>query len=881
MDKYKNEEEGEVSPFDGLQKNAVLHEAKIFNDQQINARKCIRVITKLLYLLSRGEVFLPREASDVFFGVTKLFQNQDVNLRRMIYLIIKELNVGSDESLIVVSILSKDMTSKIDLFRANSIRVLSKIIDASMLGQIDRFLKQAIVDKNPFIVSSALVSGIHLFRIGPDVIKRWVNEVQEALNNKNKMPQYHALILLYKIKQHDRLAISKVVSALTKNAPKGPLAQCLLIRYICSILVTQSPPDKELLKFIIDCLHNKNFMVMYEAARALCRLPNLAPNQVSPAIAVLQEFATSPVPAQRFAAVRTLSEIVTKYPALVVPCTVDLEHLITDSNRSIATLAITALLKTGQESNVDRLMKSITNFITEISDEFKIVLVEAIKTLCLKFPHKYQTLVNFLSTALRDEGGFEYKKAIVNAMLDVITSIQEAKEEGLEHFCEFIEDCEFSELSVKILYLLGEEGPKTPNPAKYIRFIFNRIILEPAVVRAAAVSSLGKFGVVVPALTQNVCVLLRRCLTDNDDEVRDRVVYYLNLLEGDKKYLESSLREEIPVSLRQLEFSLNAYLKQQQKTPFNIKKHIVDLPPEEKESKEKAAVEEKKSADTATAVASPTPTNGKVSLINPYLEILSSIPDFAAYGPLFKSCKAVQITEEESEYQVSCVKHIFPNHIVFQFNVINNMEDQLLENVTVQMEPSDSSWNQDLIVPEQKLAYQVGGSCFVSFKRPDNKFSSGPIACELKFEVKEVDPSSGDVSADSNEDSYQLEELEVQEKDFVAMSEPLGLVEFKRQWDSYTEDNEVVKKYSLGLDNLQAAVDAVVELIGMQPCEDSGQVPDDKRAHAAILCGTFLGNIPVLCRAGFMLDAKHGVTLKIAVKSQNTHIAGLLASCVR
>jgi coatomer protein complex subunit gamma len=49
------------------------------------------------------------------------------------------------------------MTSTIDPFRANSIRVLAKIMDASMIGGIERFLKQSIVDKNPLIVASTLV----------------------------------------------------------------------------------------------------------------------------------------------------------------------------------------------------------------------------------------------------------------------------------------------------------------------------------------------------------------------------------------------------------------------------------------------------------------------------------------------------------------------------------------------------------------------------------------------------------------------------------------------------------------------------------------------------------------------------------------------------
>ena len=69
-----------------------------------------------------------------------------------------------------------------------------------------------------------------------------------------------------------------------------------------------------------------------------------------------------------------------KHPAAVTACNLDLENLITDVNRSIATLAITTLLKTGSETSVDRLMKQISTFMSEISDEFKIVVVQAIRS---------------------------------------------------------------------------------------------------------------------------------------------------------------------------------------------------------------------------------------------------------------------------------------------------------------------------------------------------------------------------------------------------------------------------------------------------------------------------------------------------------------------
>jgi coatomer protein complex subunit gamma len=57
----------------------------------------------------------------------------------------------------------------------------------------------------------------------------------------------------------------------------------------------------------------------------------------------------------------------------------------------------------------------------------------------------------FLSNSLREEGGFEYKKAIVDSIVTLISAIPDAKEMGLLHLCEFIEDCEFTYLSTQVL----------------------------------------------------------------------------------------------------------------------------------------------------------------------------------------------------------------------------------------------------------------------------------------------------------------------------------------------------------------------------------------------------------------------------------------------
>ncbi|KAL0365507.1 UNVERIFIED_CONTAM: Coatomer subunit gamma-2 [Sesamum angustifolium] len=448
------DEEADYSPFLGIEKGAVLQEARVFHDPQLDARRCSQI-----------------EATEVFFAVTKLFQSKDIGLRRMVYLMIKELSPSADEVIIVTSSLMKDMNSRTDLFRANAIRVLCRITDGTLLAQIERYLKQAIVDKNPVVASAALVSGIHLLQTNPEIVRRWSNEVQEAVQSRAALVQFHALALLHQVIKE---------SGINSQAGERPFYD-----------------------YLEGCLRHKAEVVIFEAARTITELSNVTTRELTPAITVLQLFLSSSKPVLRFSALRTLNKVAMTHPMAVTNCNIDMESLISDQNRSIATLAITTLLKTGNESSVDRLMKQITNFMSDIADEFKIVVVEAIRSLCLKFPLKYRSLMNFLSNILREEGGFEYKKAIVDSIVILIRDIPDAKER----------------IAALILHFLGNEGPKTSDPSKYIRYIYNRVILENATVRASAVSTLAKFGALVDSLKPRIFVLLRRCVFDNDDEV--------------------------------------------------------------------------------------------------------------------------------------------------------------------------------------------------------------------------------------------------------------------------------------------------------------------------------------------------------------------------
>lgn len=917
----KKEEESGLSSYYN-NKTTIIQEARVFNESPISPRKCRALLTRIVYLLYVGETFGTQEATGLFFGTTKLFQHKDSALRQAVYLAIKELATTAEDVIMVTSSIMKDMQPNSEvIYRPNAIRALCRIIDPSMAQGVERFFKAAIVDRNPSISSAALVSAYHLFPAAKDVVKRWVNEAQEAVSAKTSpsffgsastggylgfgassqpsgpqtitsgsyTSQYHALGLLYLIRQQDRMAVTKMIQQLgggktgTGTALKNPMALCMLIRYTAKVMEEDPNMQRPMVELLDGWLRHKSDMVNFEAARVICEMKNVNPPQLTKAISVFQLFLSSPKPVLKFAATRTLAALALSHPTAVATCNVDLESLIADPNRSVATYAITTLLKTGNEASVDRLIKQITGFMSEISDEFKVIIVDAIRSLCLKFPTKHASMLTFLSGVLRDEGGYDFKRAVVEAMFDMIKFIADAKEQALSHLCEFIEDCEFTKLSVRILHLLGMEGPKSPQPARYIRFIYNRVVLENATVRAAAVASLAKFGVnsLDSKLRTSISVLLRRCLDDVDDEVRDRAALYLRVF-TEKPLADTYVKEESVFSLAALESKLVAYVKDPSAStqPFDVS----TVP---KISRSQAAQD---AARPSTLDTIGVPTSKKVSNSPPppsaaekqsaYAQQLADVPEFASYGPVQNSSiTPVQLTESETEYQVTCVKHIFAEHIVFQYNVSNTLPDTVLENVSVIMQPQseDSGLTEDFIILLPSLTAASSPSIvYVSFSKSEH-YPLASFGCTLKFLSKELDPSTGEPEEDGYEDEYQLEEIELGAPDYIVPT----YATFGAEWDRLRSAPSATETFALSaMESLKAACDSIIEVLNMEPLGGS-EAPSSTSVHTLQLSGLVAGGggkVVVRCRMTF--SQGEGVTLELGVRAEKQEACDLVLAAV-
>ncbi|CAK7245355.1 MAG: coatomer subunit gamma [Sporothrix thermara] len=899
-----------------VDRTQVFQEARLFNRSPIQPRQCRILLTKIALLLYTGERFPTTEATELFFGISKLFQNKDASLRQMVHLVIKELAHSAEDIIMVTSTIMKDTGGSGDfIYRPNAIRALCRIIDATTVQSIERVIKTAIVDRSPSVSSAALISSYHLLPIARDVVRRWQSETQEAAANtksssgfslgfssaaatpvnSSSMTQYHAIGLLYQMRMHDKMALVKMVKQFgAAGAVKSPTAVVLLVRLAAQLAEEDPSLRPSMVQLLDGWLRHKSEMVNFEAAKAICDLRDVTDAEVSQAVHVLQLFLTSPRAVTKFAALRILHNFASFKPQAVHVCNPDIELLISNSNRSIATFAITTLLKTGNEASVDRLMKQISGFMSEITDEFKITIVEAIRTLCLKFPSKQAGMLGFLSGILRDEGGYEFKRAVVESMFDLIKFVPDSKEDALAHLCEFIEDCEFTKLAVRILHLLGIEGPKTSQPTKYIRYIYNRVVLENAIVRAAAVTALAKFGVGQkdPEVKKSVQVLLSRCLDDVDDEVRDRATLSLRLMEEPDELSTRFVKNENMFSLSYFEHQLITYVTADDKETFAVPFDISKVPVVTREQAD-AEDRTKKLTATAPTLKAPKlgPTKSSVSSAEAaetasvqaqkYAQELLQIPEMKEFGAVLKSSPVIELTEAETEYVVSVVKHIFKEHIVLQYEVKNTLPDTVLENVSVVATPSDEDEVEEVfILQAERLATDEPGKVYVALRKvggadslPTSNFSN-----VLKFTSKEIDPTTGEPEESGYEDEYEVSEFELAGSDYVI---PTFASNFSHLWEQIGASGEESEE-TLQLSGVKSIADATEQLaktLSLQPLEGT-DIPMSQTTHTLKLLGKTINGGRVVANVRMAFSAKSGVTTKVTVRSEEEGVSALIIAAL-
>ena len=275
-----------------------------------------------------------------------------------------------------------------------------------------------------------------------------------------------------------------------------------------------------------------------------------------------------------------------------------------------------------------------------------------------------------------------------------------------------------------------------------------------------------------------------------------------------------------------------------------------------------------------------------------YAQQLQQIPEIAAYGGVLKSSPIVALTESETEYVVSAVKHIFKEAIVLQFDVKNTLPETVLTDVSVVVTPSEpdedgesggaAPLEEDFIIPIPKLATDAPGTAYVAFKRSGAgpAFAATSFSNSLKFTSREIDPSTGEPEDGGYEDDYQVEDLELTGADYIL---PAFAGSFDNVWaQAHGAETSEEASETLVLGNVKSVADATEQLtraLGMQPLEGT-DVAVSTSTHTLKLFGRTVGGGRVASLVRMAYSAKTGVTVKITARSEESGVAGLVVNSV-
>ena len=94
-----------------------------------------------------------------------------------------------------------------------------------------------------------------------------------------------------------------------------------------------------------------------------------------------------------------------------------------------------------------------------------------------------------------------------------------------------------------------------------------------------------------------------------------------------------------------------------------------------------------------------------------------AIPELASFGRVFRSSAPTELSEEETEYVVRCIKHVMPEHIILQFIIQNTVEDQRLVNCTVAIEGDSQCFEVAGEVAAESIKYGETANAFTVVTR--------------------------------------------------------------------------------------------------------------------------------------------------------------------
>lgn len=878
-----------VSQYYSLTKQDVIIESSCFNDRNFSPRTCQQVLTKLIYLFDKGEKFTEDELSTLFFSITKLFQSEDNNLKRLLYLTIKYMK-DTPSICMITNCVTKDVSSTNPNIKANALRLLPLIIESQNPIQLERNLKLSLVNKSKVIVDAALIACTDIFRVMPDVIKKCSEEIMQILiNSKESTLQYKSFILLQEIKTQDPISLIKLLQTAIDNKHNySSITIMYIIRAVEVFVGTGINSENRLdqksymmfIKFLRDCVDTDNALIKLEAAKVLTALDALDNKTLQPVVEKLSNMLIEENTTIRYSVLKIFNNMIKNPFRVSLFKNYDqIQELISNPNKNIMAMAVSVLVKVASPENLQELVDRVYGSLDDLPLSIQKSAIANCIDVVRKDSKSLDSILKFLWNCLKEKGGVDLKLAVIDIMRQILELKLPCYTIILEYFAEYIEDSMDNRLTLAILDLMCIYLPKAENPKGYLKYLINRLTLDKSIVRTAVVTCMAQIATQDAGIRVEVIPILEHLQFDfEEEEVRERASYYLRILhniEDNHKGPSVSIIEEanelsediVESIIHRFEDNLaqqnydtsfldfNALLKQAQMS----KKIHVD--------KQKDSVKMQNISNTLLTDISKYEGENDV-IENETRAFFENKPEFKNMGSVMITTSFVDISEPETEVFIKFRKHLFENNVLFEFLLQNNGENAISDLVLDLNYEPEETFEMLNIVAEDSIEAGQTGKIFVSFSK-SQYIVTGEFVGTLQFTVQIHE--AGKI-INSYQDELPLEEFNIKLSDFVS-NYPFHLTQenFSDLWNSL-KTQPAQQNYQLDFDSISSAVQELSKTFGMAVVGDS-HVDASKNFHSFGLAGLYLQKHPVLieCKVGF--DQNKRCITSLSVKSNDEQLS--------
>lgn len=817
----------------------------------------MEILVDIIYLLTQGHVLSDRESGSLFFGVTKLLNTSNEALRRTVFLFLRHFSIDPNTGFILIGPLSTFIQSEDKMLKTNAFKIISKLIDPSTKVGIDQYIKVGISNTRMTadVTSSSVLCAYELTLKGGQIAKAWIAEINERLNNSLDQPNlvaYHTLLLLKELKSTDKIYLIKTFSAICNNI-KGQFASCQLIRFICEVLMKFDIDDKKQLNtlhsYLETCCSKSSFdSVILESSRAILKIPNPKESMVKMALDNLKQLLLNYKKVIVYGTLKTLDEIAAKYSSIAIDVFLDLEKILENSNNNLSfkALALSIFLKISKnlsENRLDRMLKTITEQYALFKEDFKREIVLISVSNYQADSAKYKTYFSFFTSLLKLSASETTKLEIVEAITWFVKNVDVYKRQALVTLAEYVEDCPSESIKSKILLVIGNQSKGMNNLNQLVRHIYNRVIIEGPIVRSAAISALGEIANHNDSLKEKIIILIKNCLSDSDNEVRERAYFYYKALNDNKeeeikKYIfptnQLTFSEDL---LRKAEIlqSIIASKKQDLMGSSNINKDINELiqnPDIVNKIEIKAATKPSSiigpsslSSAKAEKVATPATSSQSNPDVDPeYLK--TSFFKQQNYPKFVTSSQ--KLTEDSAEYKVAYKKYIYLDSVILAFSIENTVEESMLKNVSLSItktDQNDFNLSKSEIIGIDSLKFGETKTLFMKLTpNTSQKYAYTLFTLVLNYDVQELDAKGNPHGAAYKDNHLIYKKIDIKFSDYMTSHSKINESNFTTEWNTSSSESESFnsydKKLKLPYSSIKKAGQEISKLIGLQPFEN-------------------------------------------------------------